>query len=176
MTRAEKDQMIEELSQVLTERPVVYLTDASGMNSEKTTAFRRECYKKDLTLRMVKNTLLQKAMERVESKDFSELYVSLKGQTVMILSDVGNVPAKVLKEFNKKAGDDAITLKSAYVEEACYVGAEHLDALTAIKSRDEVIADVVALLQSPAKNVLGALQSGGNTIAGLVKTLGEREG
>jgi large subunit ribosomal protein L10 len=175
MTRAEKDQMIEELSQVLTERPVVYLTDASGMNSEKTTAFRRECYKKDLTLRMVKNTLLQKAMERVESKDFSDLYVSLKGQTVMILSDVGNAPAKLLKEFNKKSGD-AITLKAAYVEEACYVGAEHLDALTAIKSRDEVIADVVALLQSPAKNVLGALQSGGNTIAGLVKTLGEREG
>jgi large subunit ribosomal protein L10 len=110
----------------------------------------------------------------VEGKDYSELYEVLKGQTVIMVGDVGNAPAKLLKEFNKKK--ELVALKAAYVEEACYVGAEHLEALTAIKSKDELIADVVALLQSPAKNVLGSLQSAGNTIAGLVKTLSEREG
>ena len=174
MTRTEKNQLIDEIAQVLVEKPVVYLTDAAGMNSESTTAFRRECYKKDITMRMVKNTLLRQAMERVEGKDYSELYEVLKGQTVIMVGDVGNAPAKLLKEFNKKK--ELVALKAAYVEEACYVGAEHLEALTAIKSKDELIADVVALLQSPAKNVLGSLQSAGNTIAGLVKTLSEREG
>ncbi|MGB1074661.1 MAG: 50S ribosomal protein L10 [Flavobacteriales bacterium] len=174
MTRAEKDQMIEELTQVLVEQPVVYLTDASGMDSESTTAFRRECYKNNIGIRMVKNTLLRKAMERVEGKDYSELYDVLKGQTVMLLGEVGNAPAKVLKDFNKK--EEQVALKAAYVEEACYVGANHLEALTAIKSKDELIAEVVALLQSPAKNVLGSLQSGGNTLSGLVKALSEREG
>jgi len=174
MTRAEKNQMIEELAQVLVEQPVVYLTDASGMDSESTTAFRRECYKNNIGIRMVKNTLLLKAMERVEGKDYSELYDVLKGQTLMLLGEVGNAPAKVLKNFNKK--EEQVALKAAYVEEACYVGANHLEALTAIKSKDELIADVVALLQSPAKNVLGSLQSGGNTLSGLVKALSEREG
>lgn len=174
MTRTEKNQLIDEIAQVLVEKPVVYLTDASGMNSEATTALRRECYKKDITMRMVKNTLLRQAMERVEGKDYSELYEVLKGQTVIMVGDVGNAPAKLLKEFNKK--NELVELKAAYVEEACYVGAQHLDALTAIKSKDELLADVVALLQSPAKNVLGSLQSAGNTIAGLVKTLSEREG
>lgn len=174
MTRTEKDQMIEELAQVLVEQPVVYLTDASGMDSESTTAFRRECYKNNINIRMVKNTLLRKAMERVEGKDYSELYDVLKGQTLMLLGEVGNAPAKVLKNFNKK--EEHVALKAAYVEEACYVGANHLEALTAIKSKDELIADVVALLQSPAKNVLGSLQSGGNTLSGLVKALSEREG
>ena len=171
MTRTEKNQQIDELAQVLLENPVVYLTDASGLNSEGTTNLRRECYKKDIGVRMVKNTLLRQAMERVEGKDYSELYEVLKGQTVV---QVGNAPAKLLKDFNKKS--ELVSLKAAYVEEACYVGSEHLEALTAIKSKDELIADVVALLQSPAKNVLASLQSAGNTLSGLVKTLSEREG
>ena len=172
MTRKEKDQLIDELSQMLLERNVVYLTDASGLNAEQTTLLRRESSKKDITLRVVKNTLLRKAMERVEGKDYSELYGSLVGQTALMFSDVGNTPARLIKDFAKK--HQKPVLKAAYVEEACYVGANQLDALTSLKSKEEVLGDIVSLLQSPVKNVLGALQSGGNTIAGLVKTLEER--
>ena len=172
MTRTEKDQLIDELVQMLAEKNVVYLTDASGLDSESTTSLRRECYKKDIRVRVVKNTLLRKAMERIEDRDYSELYDVLKGQTALLVGDVGNAPARVLKEFRKKY--DMPVLKGAYVEEATYLGDNNLEALTAIKSKEEVIADVIALLQSPAKNVIGALNSGGNTISGLVKALQER--
>jgi large subunit ribosomal protein L10 len=172
MTRADKNVLIDELSQVLAEREVVYLADASGMNSSQTTSFRRECYSKGITVRVVKNTLLRKAMENVEDKDFSEIYDSLKGQTVLMTAEVGNLPAKVIKEIRKKG--NLPILKAAYVEASCYVGDHQIEALSAIKSKEEVIADVIALLQSPAKNVLGALQSGGHTISGLVKALEER--
>ena len=172
MTRTEKDQLIDELVQMLAEKNVVYLTDASGLDSESTTSLRRECYKKDIRVRVVKNTLLRKALERIEDRDYSELYDVLKGQTALLVGDVGNAPARVLKEFRKK--HDMQVLKGAYVEEATYLGDNNLEALTAIKSKEEVIADVIALLQSPAKNVIGALNSGGNTISGLVKALQER--
>ena len=172
MTRTEKDQLIDELVQILAEKNVVYLTDASGLDSESTTSLRRECYKKDIRVRVVKNTLLRKAMERIEDRDYSELYDVLKGQTALLVGDVGNAPARVLKEFRKN--HDMPVLKGAYVEEATYLGDNNLEALTAIKSKEEVIADVIALLQSPAKNVIGALNSGGNTISGLVKALQER--
>lgn len=172
MTRADKNLLIEELSQVLAERNVVYLADASGMNSAQTSNFRRECYSKGITVRVVKNTLLRQAMERIEDKDFSELYETLKGQTVLLTSEVGNLPAKVIKELRKKS--ELPKLKAAYVDSACFIGDNQIDALSTIKSKEEVIADVVALLQSPAKNVLGALQSGGHTISGLVKALEER--
>ena len=172
MTRTEKDQLIDELVQMLAEKNVVYLTDASGLDSESTTSLRRECYKKDIRVRVVKNTLLRKALERIEDRDYSELYDVLKGQTALLVGDVGNAPARVLKEFRKKY--DMPVLKGAYVEEATYLGDNNLEALTAIKSKEEVIADVIALLQSPAKNVIGALNSGGNTISGLVKALQER--
>ena len=164
--------MIDELSEVLRENSVFYLTDASGLDAETTTELRRESFKKDLTVRVVKNTLLRKAMERVEEKNFDELYGSLVGQTALFVGDVGNVPAKLIKEFAKK--HEKPVLKAAYVEEACYVGANQLDLLTSIKSKDELLGDIVMLLQSPAKNVLGALQSGGNTISGLVKALESR--
>ena len=157
---------------MLAEKNVVYLTDASGLDSESTTSLRRECYKKDIRVRVVKNTLLRKAMERIEDRDYSELYDVLKGQTALLVGDVGNAPARVLKEFRKN--HDMPVLKGAYVEEATYLGDNNLEALTAIKSKEEVIADVIALLQSPAKNVIGALNSGGNTISGLVKALQER--
>jgi len=172
MTRIEKDQLIDELVQMLAEKNVVYLTDASGLDSEATTSLRRECYKKDITVRVVKNTLLRKAMERTEDRDYTELYDVLKGQTALLFGDVGNAPARVLKEFRKKY--DMPILKGAYVEEATYLGDNNLDALTNIKSKEEVLADVIALLQSPVKNVVGALNSGGNTLSGLVKALQER--
>ncbi|HBL38453.1 MAG TPA: 50S ribosomal protein L10 [Flavobacteriales bacterium] len=172
MNRQEKNQLIDELSDLLRAKSVFYLTDASGLDAETTTELRRESVKKNLTVRVVKNTLLRKAMERVEERNFEELYGSLVGQTALMVGDVGNVPAKLIKDFAKK--HEKPVLKAAYVEEACYVGANQLDVLTSIKSKDELLGDIVMLLQSPAKNVLGALQSGGNTISGLVKALESR--
>ena len=172
MTRTEKDQLIDELVQMLAEKNVVYLTDASGLDSEATTSLRRECYKKDIRVRVVKNTLLRKAMERTEGRNYTELYDVLKGQTAILVGDVGNAPARVLKEFRKK--HDMPILKGAYVEEATYLGDSNLETLTTIKSKEELVADVIALLQSPMKNVVGALNSGGNTLSGLVKALQER--
>jgi large subunit ribosomal protein L10 len=172
MTRTEKDQLIDELVQMLAEKNVVYLTDASGLDSEATTSLRRECYKKDIRVRVVKNTLLRKAMERTEGRNYTELYDVLKGQTALLVGDVGNAPARVLKEFRKK--HDMPILKGAYVEEATYLGDSNLETLTTIKSKEELVADVIALLQSPMKNVVGALNSGGNTLSGLVKALQER--
>lgn len=172
MNRQEKNQLIDELSDLLRAKSVFYLTDASGLDAETTSELRRESFKKNLTVRVVKNTLLRKAMERVEERNFEELYGSLVGQTALLVGDVGNVPAKLIKDFAKK--HEKPVLKAAYVEEACYVGANQLDVLTSIKSKDELLGDIIMLLQSPAKNVLGALQSGGNTISGLVKALESR--
>ena len=172
MTREEKDLQIKELTQMLADNSVLYLTDATGLNAEETTQLRRVCYKNDVRMRVVKNTLLRRAMEASEGTDFSELYEVLTGQTALLVSNVGNAPAKILKEFRKKS--DMPTLKAAYVEESTYLGDEQIDALTAIKSKDELIAELIALLQSPMKNVVGALNSGGNTVSGLVKALQER--
>ena len=172
MTRTEKDQLIDELVQMLTEKNVVYLTDASGLDSEATTNFRRECFKKDINVRVVKNTLLRKAMERTEGREYTDLYEVLKGQTALLVGDVGNAPARVLKEFRKK--HDMPVLKGAYVEEATYLGDNNLEALTNLKSKEELVAEVIALLQSPMKTVVGSLNSGGTTLSGLVKALQER--
>ena len=172
MTREEKDLQIKELTQMLADNSVLYLTDATGLNSEETTQLRRACYKNDVRMRVVKNTLLRRAMEASEGTDFSELYEVLTGQTALLVGNVGNAPAKILKEFRKKS--DMPTLKAAYVEESTYLGDDQIDALTAIKSKDELIAELIALLQSPMKNVVGALNSGGNTVSGLVKALQER--
>jgi large subunit ribosomal protein L10 len=172
MTRTEKDQLIDELVQMLTEKNVVYLTDASGLDSEATTSLRRECFKKDINVRVVKNTLLRKAMERTEGREYTDLYEVLKGQTALLVGDVGNAPARVLKEFRKK--HDMPVLKGAYVEEATYLGDNNLEALTNLKSREELVAEVIALLQSPMKTVVGSLNSGGTTLSGLVKALQER--
>ena len=142
------------------------------MDAEKTSAFRRACFGKDIKLMVVKNTLLAKALERLDG-NYSELLGTLKGSTSLMCTTVGNAPAKLLKDFVKK-GDKLPVLKAAYVEESVYVGADQLDALCAIKSKNELIADIVALLQSPAKNVVSALQSAGTTIHGVLTTLGER--
>lgn len=172
MTRDKKDLQIIEIKQLLSDNSVVYLTDASGLNAEDTTDFRRACFKKDVRMKIVKNTLLRKAMDETEGTDYSDLYEVLSGQTALLLGNVGNEPAKLLKDFRKK--HVIPVLKAAYVEEACYIGDDQIEALTAIKSKDELIAEIVALLQSPMKNVVGALQSGGNTISGLVKALENR--
>ena len=170
MKKELKDTIIVELGQKLKEYPHFYLVDLPGLNAEKTSDLRRKCFKSEIKLEVVKNTLLQKALEASEV-DFSPLYDCLKGNTAVMFTTTANVPAKLLKEY-KKEGIPA--LKAAYAEESIFVGADRLEELAALKSKNELIADVVALLQSPAKNVVSALQSGANTIHGVLKTLGER--
>ena len=173
MTREEKSQVIEDLTAQLADSANIYLADISGLNADTTSNLRRACFKANVKLAVVKNTLLAKAMESSE-KDFGELPEVLKGNTSIMLSETGNAPAKVIKEFRKKS--EKPLLKGAFIEEAIYIGDDQLDALVDIKSREELIGEIVGLLQSPAKNVISALKSGGSTIAGLVKTLQEREG
>ena len=170
MKKELKDTIIVELGQKLKEYPHFYLVDLTGLNAEKTSDLRRKCFKSEIKLEVVKNTLLQKALEASEV-DFSPLYDCLKGNTAVMFTTTANVPAKLLKEY-KKEGIPA--LKAAYAEESIFVGADRLEELAALKSKNELIADVVALLQSPVKNVVSALQSGANTIHGVLKTLGER--
>ena len=170
MKKELKDTIIVELGQKLKEYPHFYLVDLTGLNAEKTSDLRRKCFKSEIKLEVVKNTLLQKALE-ASGVDFSPLYDCLKGNTAVMFTTTANVPAKLLKEY-KKEGIPA--LKAAYAEESIFVGADRLEELAALKSKNELIADVVALLQSPAKNVVSALQAGANTIHGVLKTLGER--
>ena len=172
MTREEKSQVIEALTAKLTEGNIIYLADISGLNAIDTSNLRRACFKANIKLAVVKNTLLAKAMNKSD-KDFGELPTVLKGNTSILLSDTGNAPAKLIKEFRKKS--DKPLLKGAYVEEAIYVGDDQLDTLVNIKSKEEVIGDIITILQSPAKNVISALQSGGNKLSGILKTLSEKE-
>ena len=170
MRKEDKNVIIEQLGEKLKEYPHFYLVDVTGMNAQATSDLRRKCFGAEIKMIVVKNTLLHKAFEAAEI-DYSPLYGSLKGSTAVFFTQVANAPAKLIKEV----GTSGIpALKAAYAEEGFYVGADNLDALCAIKSKNEVIADVVALLQSPAKNVISALQSAGQTIHGVLKTLGER--
>ena len=171
MTREEKSRVIEDLTAQLTGSNVVYVADISGLDAETTSNLRRACFKAGIKLEVVKNTLLEKAMESSES-NFGDLPTILKGNTSIMIAENGNAPAKVIKEFRKKS--DKPVLKGAYIHEAVFIGDNQLDALVSLKSKEEVIGEIIGLLQSPAKNVVSALKSGGNTIAGLVKTLSER--
>ena len=170
MKKEVKDTIINDLGAKLKEYPHFYLVDVTGLNAEATSNLRRKCFKNDIKMVVVKNKLLHKAFEASEI-DFEPLYPALKGNTAVLFAQVANVPAKLLKEY-KKEGIPA--LKAAYAEEGIYMGADQLDTLASIKSKEEVIAEIVSLLQSPAKNVISALQSGANTIHGVLKTLGER--
>ena len=170
MKREVKDTIIAELGEKLNEYPHFYLVDVTGLYAAATSDLRRKCFKNEVKMVVVKNKLLRKALDASEV-DYEPLYDSLKGNTAVLFSQVANKPAKLLKEY-KKAGIPA--LKAAYAEESVFVGADKLEELAALKSKAELIADVVALLQSPAKNVVSALQSGANTIHGVLKTLGER--
>ncbi|MDT0676749.1 50S ribosomal protein L10 [Autumnicola musiva] len=173
MTREEKSQVIEDLTAQLADTPTIYLADISGLNAGATSNLRRACFKADIKLSVVKNTLLAKAMENVD-KDFENLPSVLKGNTSIMLAETGNAPAKVIKEFRKKS--EKPLLKGAFVEEAVYVGDDYLETLVNIKSKEEVIGDIIGILQSPAKNVVSALKSGGGKLAGILKTLSEKEG
>lgn len=173
MRKEEKKLLIESLTQQLTDVNNFYLTDISALNAEDTSSLRRLCFKYGIKLQVVKNTLLRKAMESVD-KDFDEFYVVLKENTSVMFTESGNGPAKLIKEFRKKFKTDRPILKGAYIEEMTYLGNEQLDFLEAIKSKDELIADVIALLQSPVKNVVSALQSGGSNLSGILTTLSER--
>ena len=171
MKKEVKDAIIVELGQKLKEFPHFYLVDVTGLNAEDTSALRRKCFKSEIKMVVVKNKLLRKAFEAADV-DFEPLYDSLKGNTAVMFTNIANVPAKLLKEYKDKK-KDIPALKAAYAEEGIYVGADKLNELAAIKSKNEVIAEIVTLLQSPAKNVVSALQSGANTIHGVLKTLGE---
>ena len=170
MKKEVKDTIIVELGEKLKAYPHFYLVDVTGLNAEKTSDLRRKCFKSEIKMVVVKNTLLHKAFEN-SGIDYEPLYGCLKGSTAVMFTNTANVPAKLLKEYSK---DGIPALKGAYAEESIFVGADKLDELAALKSKNELIADVVALLQSPAKNVVSALQSGANTIHGVLKTLGER--
>ena len=171
MTRQEKNDAIENLKEALGDVKNLYLADIAGLDAIQTSALRRACFKENIKLQVVKNTLLAKAME-ASSHNFGELTEILKGNTSLMFSESGNGPAKVIKSFRKKS--DKPILKGAFIEEAIYIGDEQLDALVAIKSKDELIGEIITLLQSPTKNVVSALQSGGGKLSGILKTLSER--
>ena len=173
MKKENKALIIESLKQTIQSYPALYLVDVTGLNSVATVDLRRKCFKSEVKMIVVKNTLLQKALEQLDI-DYSPLYGSLKGTTALMLANTANVPAKLLKDVSdKKTGIPG--LKAAYAEESFYIGADQLETLVNIKSKKELIADIVALLQSPAKNVVSALQSGAYTIHGVLKTLGDKE-
>lgn len=172
MKKEDKDKIIESLIEKINSFKNFYLADTSELNAANTTALRRKCFEKQIKLEVVKNTLLRKALER-SNGNYEELYDVLSKSTSIMFTETGNVPAKLIKEFRKKHKKPV--LKAAYVEECIYVGENQLDALINIKSKFEMIGQVIGMLQSPAKNVVSALQSGGGKIAGIVKTLSERE-
>ena len=173
MKKEDKTLLIEKIGETLKEYSCVYLVQSQGLNAEKTSALRRACFQDGIKMLCVKNTLLKKAFEASEI-DYSELYDLLHGETTLLLSNVGNAPAKMLKKFRDKK-ETLPMLKGAFVEESVYVGEEMLDTLAAIKSKNELIADVIALLQSPAKNVISALNSGATKIHGILETLSNKE-
>lgn len=168
----EKNQLIDAISEQLTGSSTIYVTDISDLNAEQTHQLRKQCFNKNIKLTVVKNTLLKKAMEKSD-KDFTDLYDILKGPSSIMLSETGNAPAKLIKEIRKSLKKPL--LKGAFVEEMIFIGDDQLETLCLIKSKEELIGDVITLLQSPAKNVISALQSGGQTLTGVLKTLSEKE-
>lgn len=173
MKKEDKGALIEHIKETLSQYSTVYLTQTTTLNAERTTALRRAAFAAGIKVMVVKNTLLKKAFEESDV-DYSGLYDSLAGSTTLMLSNVGNAPAKLIKSFRKKK-ETIPALKAAFVEESVYVGEEQLETLANIKSKNELIADLVALLQSPAKNVVSALQSGGTKLHGILETLSEKE-
>ena len=171
MTKEQKVQEIKDLTDMLSSVKNLYLTDIAGLDAVQTNALRRACFNSNIKLSVVKNTLMAKAME-ASDKDFGNLKEVLKGNTSLMFSDVGNTPAKLIKNFRKKS--EKPLLKGAYIEEAIYIGDDQIDVLESIKSKEELIGEVITLLQSPAKNVISSLQSGRSNISGILKTLSER--
>jgi len=172
MRREEKEVIIEDLSQRLNDAKHFYLTDISELNAEQTSQLRRKCFEREISLLVVKNTLLRKAMEKSEG-DFDDLYDILKDSTSIMFCETGNIPAKLIKEMRKTM--ERPLIKAAFVEESIYIGDDQLDVLSNIKSKDELLGDLLMLLQSPATNLVSALASSGNKMAGALKTLSEKE-
>ena len=173
MKKEDKTVVIDSLVKQLADNSHFYLTDVASLTADKTSQLRRLCFSKNIKMLVVKNSLLQKAMERSEGKDYQPLYGSLKGSTAIMFSETGSDPAKLIKEFRSK--NDKPVLKAAFVEECVYIGDDQLDVLASIKSKNELIGDIIGLLQSPAKNVISALKSSGGKLAGIVKTLSEKQ-
>ncbi|MBO5804410.1 MAG: 50S ribosomal protein L10 [Bacteroidales bacterium] len=174
MRKEDKAQIIDQLVAQLEATPNFYVADIAGLNAENTTELRRACFEKGIKLVVVKNTLFVKALDRLNVAEAANITPSLKGSSAVMFTETPNAPAKLIKEFGAKMGKPA--LKSAFLQECAYVGAQHLEDLVNIKSREELIGDIIGLLQSPARNVISALTaSGGGKIAGLVKTLSEKE-
>ena len=174
MKSEEKNQVIDKLAEQINNSSHIYITDTLGLNAGNTVRLRKECYKNSVQLVVAKNTLLKKAIEKSD-KDLSELFEALTGPTSVMFADTGNVPEKLIQDFRKKNNLAKPILKGAYVEEGFYFGDNQVEVLASIKSRDELIADVIGMLQSPVMNVLSALQSGGNTLSGIIKTLEEKK-
>ena len=172
MRREDKAKLIDSLAEQINATPHFYLADISDLDAVDSSDLRRACFKKDIKLQVVKNTLLKKAFEKSE-KDVEEIYNILVNNTSIMFSEVGNVPAKLIKEFRKKK--EKPVLKAAYVEESIYIGDEQLETLANIKSKEELIGDIISLLQSPIKNVVSSLQSGGQTLTGVLETLSKKE-
>ena len=173
MRKEDKSALIEKIKDTIKEYSAIYLAETTSLNAERTVALRRAAFKAGVKMMVVKNTLLKKAFEQSDV-DYSGLYDSLAGATTLLLSNTGNAPAKLIKDFREKK-DTIPAFKAAFVEETIFKGEEQLPALVALKSKNELIADVVALLQSPAKNVISALQSGGGKIHGILETLSNKE-
>ncbi len=171
MTKEEKVLEIESLTTRLKDVKNLYITDIAGLNAMETSNLRRMCFKAGIKLSVVKNTLLERAMTS-SGKDFGELKDLLKGNTSLMFSESGNGPAKVIKDFRKKS--DKPILKGAFIEETVYIGDDQINQLVALKSKEEVIGDIISLLQSPAKNLISALKSGGGKVSGILKSLSER--
>ena len=171
MKKEEKNIIIESLTEQLNANANFYLTDVSELTVGKTNSLRRSCFNKGVKLLTVKNTLLRKAMENT-GRDYSGMYEALKGPTAIMFSEAANVPAKVIKDFRKT--NEKPILKGAFIEEAFYIGDNQLDKLVNLKSKNELIADIIAMLESPTKNVISALQSSGGKLAGIIKTLSEK--
>lgn len=172
MNREQKNQEIEDLKEKFNNTTFFYLTDASAMTVADVNKFRRLCHERGVEMKVVKNTLVRKAMETYDDKGYDQLYDHLKGPTAILFSETGNIPAKLLEDFRKKSPKPV--LKAAYIDSAVYVGDDQISVLTKLKSKEELLGEVIGLLQSPAKNVISALKSGGATIAGLVKALEDR--
>ncbi|MCF8268786.1 MAG: 50S ribosomal protein L10 [Crocinitomicaceae bacterium] len=172
MNREEKAQYIDDLAAELSAANILYLTDTADLTVETVNSLRRRCFQSNISLKVVKNTLLKKAMDRVEGKNYGELSSLLKGSTSIMISQEANAPARLIQEFRKK--NQKPILKGAYIEEAIFVGDNQLVALETLKSKEELIGEIVGLLQSPAKNVLSGLKGAGGKIAGILKTLEER--
>jgi large subunit ribosomal protein L10 len=174
MNKQEKTELLDELKDVFSESTVFYVTDCSTMTVEKTNKLRRTCHEQGIEMRVIKNTLVRKALQDLDESRYEELFSALHGPSAFLFAEVGNQPAKLIKAFRSKNETDRPHFKAAYVDGAVFLGEDQLDNLTKLKSKNELLGELLGLLQSPARNVIGALQSGGHTLAGLVKALEER--